>query len=471
MQYNVSMRKVLLITLITIVLLGISARDSLAIIDPQLTPNNRFGIHILSENDLENAANLVNSSGGDWGYVTVVIRKDERNIERWQRVFDNMRRLHLIPIVRIASTQGDGHWEKLTIEDIDSWVYFLNSLNWVVKNHYVVIGNEPNHASEWGGDVNPEEYSKYLYNISKSLKIASDDFFVLPAGFDASAPNGKKFMSEDLYIKKMIEAERYVFDYVDGWTSHSYPNPGFSGSVDDTGRGTVRTYEWELSLLEGLGVEKDLPVFITETGWAHDMEAMSEAEEDKLSNNYKKAFEAIWKNKHVVAITPFVLDHTGEPFNKFSWKNKDGSFYKFYDSVKNVEKISGEPVQTKSALIYATVLPDVMSNTLINTSLSSVNDEKIGVYLAKNTGQNIWEKGELSALKKGSQYIAIEPVNEEFIDPNETGLVYFKNIDSEVLAYTLPEFLLAFLDVRQIIEDGSMFSIFDSSSELDSSSL
>lgn len=62
--------------------------------------NNKFGIHIMDEHDLVDAANLVNSNGGEWGYVTIVIRDDQLNRDRWQSVFNQMRRLKLIPIVR-----------------------------------------------------------------------------------------------------------------------------------------------------------------------------------------------------------------------------------------------------------------------------------------------------------------------------------------------------------------------------------
>jgi len=40
-----------------------------AIENPIARPNNFFGIHILDENDLDDAAKLINSSGGDWGYA------------------------------------------------------------------------------------------------------------------------------------------------------------------------------------------------------------------------------------------------------------------------------------------------------------------------------------------------------------------------------------------------------------------
>src|SRR3990167_7096255 len=59
--------------------------------NPLAVPNNSFGIHILDENDLNDAASLVNSGSGDWGYITLVIRKDERDTKRWQNAFDEMR--------------------------------------------------------------------------------------------------------------------------------------------------------------------------------------------------------------------------------------------------------------------------------------------------------------------------------------------------------------------------------------------
>ena len=38
--------------------------------NPLAVPNNRYGIHIVDTNDIPQLPALVNSSGGDWGYVT-----------------------------------------------------------------------------------------------------------------------------------------------------------------------------------------------------------------------------------------------------------------------------------------------------------------------------------------------------------------------------------------------------------------
>src|SRR4030042_401488 len=114
---------------------------------------------------------------------------------------NRMRRYHLIPLIRIATHQENNGWSKPSFDDIDGWVNFLNSLNWPIKNRYVIIGNEPNHAVEWGGSVSPEEYASYLKSISEELKNVSKDFFILPSGFDSAAPNNKVHMGEFLFLK------------------------------------------------------------------------------------------------------------------------------------------------------------------------------------------------------------------------------------------------------------------------------
>jgi hypothetical protein len=155
------MKKIITIFL-TFILFFNSTASSFAIVSPINDSNNKFGIHIFSEKDLPDAATLVNSSGGDWGYITVVITEAERDRDRWQQVFDQMRRIHLIPIVRLATKANGATWDAPQEAEINNWVSFLNSLNWVVQNRYVVINNEPNHAAEWGGRLDPAGYAAYL---------------------------------------------------------------------------------------------------------------------------------------------------------------------------------------------------------------------------------------------------------------------------------------------------------------------
>ncbi len=363
----------------------------MAIYDPLSVPNNSFGIHIANIQDLEDAAKLVNSEGGDWGYVTLVITENNRTISLWQEVFNNMRRLRLIPIVRVATKEDNGGWKKPVMGEIDSWISFFNSLNWVIKNRYIVIGNEVNLAKEWGGEVNPEEYATYLKEFTNKLKKESPDYFVMPAGFDASLPTAKGSQDESTYLIRMIRKEPDVFELVDGWASHSYPNPNFSGSEYATGRGTIRTFEWERSFLKSLGVKKDLPVFITETGWAHKVTGNKSTSkflnESQLLPKFERAFGTVWNSKKIVAVTPFILNYEHPPFDMFSWKN-NGSFNNLYDHMQKVGKTKGIPIQDDKAEISRIFVPAI---NLLGTNFT-------GLFFVENRGQTIWLKDNLKVV-------------------------------------------------------------------------
>ena len=400
--------KKLLTFLIAFLIFVNSSKSVIALNDPLLIPNNKFGIHILNENDLQDAANLINSSGGDWGYVTVVITEAERDHGRWQRIFDKMRRLHLIPIVRIATKPQDGIWVSPRVEEIENWATFLNSLNWVVQNRYVVIYNEPNHAKEWGGKIDPGEYATYLKTFSQKLKDKSPDFFVLPAGIDASANNSNETMNETKFLTEMLKKEPDVFNHVDGWTSHSYANPDFSGIATERGKGTVTSYDWELAYLESLGINKDFPIFITETGWSN-----RNLTEEEIGKRLEYAFSNVWIDKRIVAVTPFVLNYTAPPFDVFSWKKSDQSFYSFYNVVKNLTKIKGEPIQEVRGKILGVF---VNPFTLVGSSFK-------GVVLAQNLGQSIWISSEVGVNDNSDSFvITTEPLTD--IEPQKLHLIH-----------------------------------------------
>lgn len=383
---------------------------TLAVNSPTLVPNNKFGIHITSENDLKKAADLVNSSGGDWGYVTFVITEKERDYDRWQKAFDQARRLHLIPIVRIATKAEGENWTIPSEDEIDNWVNFLSSLNWVIQNRYVIIGNEPNHAKEWGGTLDPAAYASYLKKFSLALKKDSTDYFVMVAGMDASANNSKDTMDEALYLKKMFVAEPNLFENIDGLSSHSYPNPGFAGKATDKGRGSIYTYDWELSYLSQMGVSKNLPVFITETGWSNE-----KVPTDLIADLYKYAFENVWDDPRVVAVTPFILDYSNPPFAEFSWIMKNGKTSPYYDVVKNIIKIQGKPTQIESGQILGALAQPIVFT----------GSDFIGAILVRNTGQSIWNTDNIQIISDDGQITFKNSLHFD-IEPNHTALIIFK---------------------------------------------
>jgi hypothetical protein len=377
---------------------------------PQAVPNNKFGIHITDEKDLTDAAALVNSAGGDWGYVTFVITEAERNHDRWQQVFDQMRRLHLIPIVRIA-TKADGDiWEAPNEAEINNWIAFLNSLNWVIQNRYIVIANEPNHSSEWGGKIDPAAYATYLNNFAIKLHQASPDFFVLPAGLDASARNASTTMDETTFLKKMLITEPTIFENLDGWVSHSYPNPAFAGKETDTGRGSIDTFDWELNYLKTLGITKDLPVFVTETGWSN-----QKIDPTKISAMYDFAFQNIWNDARVISVTPFILNYPQSPFSEFSWKKGDGTFYPYYPEVQKFLKTAGTPVQIVSGTILGAIAQPIIPS----------GSDFVGAILTRNTGQSIWNAKNI-VVEGVTKDVVIKGYSFPDIEPTRLGLIVFQ---------------------------------------------
>ena len=245
----------------------------LALENPVAAPNNKFGIHILFPQELSAAAKLVNSNGGQWGYVVIPIQAGDRDLDKWQSFMDSAKQYHVIPILRLA-TEGDYFntkvWRKPTFADVLDFANFLNSLDWPVKNKYVVVFNEVNRADEWGGEANAAQYANLLYYASTIFKTMNEDFFIISAGLDNAAPNrGIEFISYDNFLVQMYQAQPQVFDSVDGLGSHSYPNPGFTQPPFSQNKSSISSFKFEKNIVDSF-TSKNLPIFITETGWSNE---------------------------------------------------------------------------------------------------------------------------------------------------------------------------------------------------------
>ena len=356
-------------------------RSAFAVYDPASKPNNTLGIHILFPSELAEAAKLVNSAGGDWGYITIPIQASDKNLDKWQSFMDDCRTYHLIPIIRLA-TDGDyftkSSWSKPSDNDVLDFANFLNSLNWPTKNRYVVIYNEPNRGDEWGGSPNPAEYAEILSFAADVFKQRSDEFFVLSAGLDnASANIDGQSINEYSYIRQMNNSVPGVFGKIDGIASHSYPNPGFSQPPTSTGYEGVASFKYEENLISDLG-GKQLPIFITETGWTD-----NNVSEDTQSNYYLEAFNNIWNDKNVIAVTPFLLRAGMGPFAQFSFISDGSQKSGKYNAFQNLKKTKGEPdinyyplavnnnVETKS-LPIDTLFKNIKQNYTATVSKTTV---------------------------------------------------------------------------------------------------
>jgi hypothetical protein len=179
--------------------------------------------------------------------------------------------------------------------EADRWRRFFDAIEWRSETVLVTVANETNRPDEWGGAPDPAAYARYLRDVAEALRrVTSVKVLVLNGALDAYAPSatfGNTFaIDSERYLEDMVAEVPDIFDHLDGWASHAYPLGPFGEhpgrqifQIDDT-RPTARPrrrppggimnrgvngYEWELWKLQQLGLSKELPVYVTETGWRH----------------------------------------------------------------------------------------------------------------------------------------------------------------------------------------------------------
>lgn len=379
---------------------------------PTMPTPGKLGIHMLIDDGrnawpttlwpehLTYARRLV----GDWGYVTELIRFDDLNTERWQYFMDLCAGRHLTPIIRLATTYNTayGWWESpepdldgsyLTIANL--YADFLSSLHWPSSDHYVIVGNEPNHGNEWGGRPDPAAYAGFLIAVADAVHSADPQARILNAGLDPYTPHtgsvpfidGLFYMDEETFLDEMHRTHPDVFTRLDLWASHAYPtgpltegpwqqtyqvdmindasNPyAVSPPAGVVNRG-INGYVWELFKLSTYGVDA-LPVMITETGWRHaettdptatdngrslpDAATVAQYFDLALHGNdgrYPDAPETGWtpwlEDPRVVAVTPFALNGYPPEWGHTNWLalNNDGTVTGVYASFELLA--TGEP--------------------------------------------------------------------------------------------------------------------------------
>ncbi|MBA3723856.1 MAG: hypothetical protein H0W89_03090 [Candidatus Levybacteria bacterium] len=344
-------RKILIFVFLLCISLCINPKPAAAAENPLAVANNKMGIHILSELELPQAAQLVNSNGGDWGYVIVPIQSVDKDLIKWQKFMDDCKRYRVIPIIRIA-TEGDyfntAVWREPNPADIIDFANFLDSLEWPTKNRYVIIFNEVNRGDEWGGSANPKEYAELLSFSVSVFKSMNSDFFIISAGMDNAAPEeGTKYTNQYNYLRRMNQAVPGIFNQIDGISSHSYPNPGFSQPPNPRSMMGVGSFAHERALIRTMS-NKDLPVFITETGWSAEV-----VNDDKRAQYYAQAFQTVWSDPGIVTVMPFLLQAGAGPFQKFTFITADGNKTKQYQTLFSIPKVKGIPSYPTTRVLSA----------------------------------------------------------------------------------------------------------------------
>lgn len=323
-------------------------------------PNNKYGVYAYRNPESINlASELVNSSGGDWGWILFPMNIKDRDKDGWNIFLNLCKEKHLIPIIQLVLDGGYVPTEK----DINEVADFLNTLSWPTKKRFVTAFNEVNAAEYWGNKLDPEGHALILNYYIDTLRARSGDFFILNGAYNASARSGKvltnlgvqtEYLDEPVFLERMNNKVPGIFKKLDGWAVHTYPQPEYKGKpLDKTipgeadwerGRNTMSSYKWELGILKTkFGV--DLPIFITEMGWPHKEGAKPRPEwydKDTVAEYYKIVFQDLLvPDNRVVAVIPFGIKI--DQLDNFSFVGKDGSHYPQFDAIKSLPKIKGSP--------------------------------------------------------------------------------------------------------------------------------
>ena len=152
---------------------------------------NKLGVHILETEELSQVSNLL----PDGGFVTVPVRIDQLEETKWQKFFDEADKFRFIPIIRLATSHNGKYWERPTKYDIVKFAGFFSKLDWHRGELIVIAFNEPNHAPEWGGKVDPDDYGERLDFLVNWFKTESRKYLILPAALDAAASSTGSAMS------------------------------------------------------------------------------------------------------------------------------------------------------------------------------------------------------------------------------------------------------------------------------------
>lgn len=288
-----------------------------------------MGVHILSPVDLEYAKKLFTQDGveRDWHFLTVPLTLNDMNqFEYWQDFFIEAKRHKFIPIVRLASTVENGVWAQPNRRQIVGMFKFLNQLDWPSNQRFVIVFNEVNHAKEWGNKIDPAGYADILEFTARWAHTEQANYKVLPAAMDLAAPNAPETMEAFTYLELMLEHNPRIFDHIDVWNSHSYPNPAFSSSPQRMTQDSIRGFEHELAYLKNK-TGRDFKVIITETGWV-----MNRSTVPWLSQYYLYAMQHVWIHPQLIGVTPFLLRGSPGNFADFSFFDEQNQPTQIFDA-------------------------------------------------------------------------------------------------------------------------------------------
>jgi len=270
--------------------------------------------------------------------------------------------------------------------------------------------------------VNIKDFTDKSFYAAKKFKETNPNFYILSSALDLAAPEKPpQFKSAENVYKEILNINPNYFDQIDALASHSYPNHGFIGTPKETGQHSIKGYLWELNLLKKLGVQKELPVFITETGWPHreGLRSQNNFYTTKTTSQFLIEAIEIWSlDPKIKAITPFIYNYYQEPFDHFSWLDQNGNLFPEYQKIIDLPKKQNSPEQITKYQLEKINIPFLIFE----------NNEYSGEIILKNIGQSIWGEKRFCLIPKTSPNITtIEICSDNNLTyPNQYKIFKFK---------------------------------------------
>jgi hypothetical protein len=298
-----------------------------------------LGMHILHPDEINQFRQIYKDEA--WRFVTIPLTLDDVTKKTdWQKFFDQAYQFKVIPIIRLSTRFNTdlNAWQIPSRRDIVNLANFLSSLDWHQDEKFIIVFNEVNHAAEWGGKIDPLLYGGILKFTSDWFHSENKNFKILPAAMDLAANNSQATREAFSYLQSLYNFDQEIFDSIDYWNSHSYPNPDFAASPMRKGQNSIRGFTYELNWLKNK-TGKDFDVFITETGWAS-----SYLTNYYLDDYYFYALQHIWSDTRVKAVTPFLMKGSPGPFASFSFfdaaNNPTVQLFSLQKAIKSFDALS-----------------------------------------------------------------------------------------------------------------------------------
>jgi len=321
---------------------------------------NRFGIGLVGPGtalDWDLSAELI----GAGGYVRLVlpgITRDTQGADpAWIAAVQAVYARGLVPVIRLAPPWGDADVRYDSDDDAHLHYTALAAAHRRVVEDlpldpslplWVEVHNEPNLCYEWtchAGDgasgwlpyqTTAHEYAAMLRDVADAIHAIGDPRILVmnaglaPGGAARCQCGGSDFapgVTSLAFLTEMKVAVPDVFAHLDGFASHAYPAQGEGwGFFVPYAQASIglHFFERELAL-----IQRDLPVFLTETGWSTDGGGTRAQIADWTVN----AYQGVWlTDPRIAAIMPFMLRDPA--WDAFGWVAPDGAHYPVFDAVR-----------------------------------------------------------------------------------------------------------------------------------------